>query len=577
MFKKGDTLVEVALAVGIFSMVAIAVAAVLSGSTSGAQTALETTIAREEIDTQAEALRFVQTAYAISKNDTKDNKFYDLWKSITSRAIDLSKLSSDQQNEVLNYAPTSCDSLYTSSFATSGNMFVLNPRALGTFTTSNINSVYINSTATTSGQKILQRATINPRLIYKGSTSASNTTQQDAIIDDNANTNLFRAEGIYVIAVKDANSTKVVDVADGITSNESAFYDFYIRTCWYGTDADQPSTISTVIRLYDPDVLNGGGLVRAVFDSDPIAGDYGSKPPARKVVLPEVAPRLGWTFAWEDKVTHQTYEGGAVLTNDEDNTVKVYNLRAKWTHIPYTIEYNISYPDGRTGYKTTQTCYQDETCKINPVTLTASGYVFRNWCTVYSSANNGTCSGTSYAPDYTFPTGISFPTSAFSGANRTLKLYTNWGERNETITIKATWTSNTDYDTYISGKKSNGSSFQAYYGALAPSETVNGVTRILAQLDHDGRASYSSGNWYNETFTINTLGGRDYYYYIRNWTNPGTIGGDITITVSGPYLGTKTYRSTAKSSCEYWNVFAYKNGALVDRNTCSNGSPQTSY
>ncbi|MBR2074793.1 MAG: hypothetical protein IJ977_05925, partial [Fibrobacter sp.] len=150
-------------------------------------------------------------------------------------------------------------------------------------------------------------------------------------------------------------------------------------------------------------------------------------------------------------------------------------------------------------------------------------------------------------------------------------------ERNETITIKATWTSNTDYDTYISGKKSNGSSFQAYYGALAPSETVNGVTRILAQLDHDGRASYSSGNWYNETFTINTLGGRRIIKNIRNWTNPGTIGGDITITVSGPYLGTKTYRSTAKSTCEYWNVFAYKNGALVDRNTCSNGSPQTSY
>ena len=53
MVKKGDTLVEVTLAIGIFSMIAIAVASVMSGGTASAQLALETTLAREEIDTQA--------------------------------------------------------------------------------------------------------------------------------------------------------------------------------------------------------------------------------------------------------------------------------------------------------------------------------------------------------------------------------------------------------------------------------------------------------------------------------------------------------------------------------------------
>ena len=48
--RVGDTLVEVTLAIGIFSMVAIAVVAVVSGSTSGAQSALETTVTREQID-----------------------------------------------------------------------------------------------------------------------------------------------------------------------------------------------------------------------------------------------------------------------------------------------------------------------------------------------------------------------------------------------------------------------------------------------------------------------------------------------------------------------------------------------
>ena len=63
--------------------------------------------------------------------------------------------------------------------------------------------------------------------------------------------NLFHAEGIYVMAVKDADSTNLVNES----GNKSAFYDFYIRTCWYGTDAKEPSTISTVIRLYDPDAI----------------------------------------------------------------------------------------------------------------------------------------------------------------------------------------------------------------------------------------------------------------------------------------------------------------------------------
>ena len=64
MVKKGDTLIEVLLAVGIFSMIAISVVAVMSGGTSSAQTALETTLTREEIDAQAEALRYIHDSYA---------------------------------------------------------------------------------------------------------------------------------------------------------------------------------------------------------------------------------------------------------------------------------------------------------------------------------------------------------------------------------------------------------------------------------------------------------------------------------------------------------------------------------
>ena len=86
--KEGDTLVEVSIAIGIFSMVAIAAVAVMSGSASSAQTALETTLAREEIDVQAEALRFIHSAYLSETGSNSNQKTYsDLWDEITKNAI----------------------------------------------------------------------------------------------------------------------------------------------------------------------------------------------------------------------------------------------------------------------------------------------------------------------------------------------------------------------------------------------------------------------------------------------------------------------------------------------------------
>ena len=74
--KEGDTLVEVSIAIGIFSMVAIAAVAVMSGSASSAQTALETTLAREEIDVQAEAPRFIHSAYLSETGSNNNQKIY---------------------------------------------------------------------------------------------------------------------------------------------------------------------------------------------------------------------------------------------------------------------------------------------------------------------------------------------------------------------------------------------------------------------------------------------------------------------------------------------------------------------
>lgn len=251
-YKKGDTLIEVMLAVGIFSMVAVVIVSVMSSGTSGAQTALETTLTREEIDAQAEALRFIHSAY-ISNKSTEDTRYSDLWSSITNKAVNSSNIS-NLSSDILQYTPTDCDSLYDSANPEAKlHGFIINYRQLGNanadFKNPN-NATSILFTGNSSPSK-LKAATTYPRLTF----SQSEQKNETELVDTLDNSNLYRAEGIYVIAVKDNSGTQII-YDDGNTKSKSAFYDFYIRTCWYGTDATQPSTISTVIRLYNPDIVD---------------------------------------------------------------------------------------------------------------------------------------------------------------------------------------------------------------------------------------------------------------------------------------------------------------------------------
>lgn len=374
MFKKGDTLVEVALAVGIFSLVAVSVAAVLSGSTAGAQTSLETTLAREEIDTQAEALRFVQAAYAANSN-TAGNQYATLWRNITKRAVS----SQSDYDELNNYAPSSCSGDYNSDLV-KNKAFVINPRALG----SSASSSLITSTST------LQQATTYPRLVYSTNTN---------LIENSTNTNLSRAEGIYVIAAKDPGSTNIIDLADG-SKKTSAYYDFYIRSCWYGIDSDNPSTISTVIRLYDPDVIEDLGKVFVTYDryfsyklNTEIPRHNATNNPVRYIKLEDPGTRAGWTFRWQDKYGN-SYKAGAKLINNDNSGTNYYTLSGVWQQTQYIINYNIASPNSGATTQEQQTCKIGASCRISLTPKSEPDYTFEGWCK--GGVSNGKCNGTKY-------------------------------------------------------------------------------------------------------------------------------------------------------------------------------------
>ena len=147
MFKKGDTLIEVTIAIGIFSLIAITIATVMSSGTAGSQNALETLITRQEIDAQADALRFIHESY-ITNKDPESNPYADIWNKIISKA-------QSANNAPVQFAPTTCDVLYNVGsnpnefgevFKNGG--FIINTRDLNS--TSSIIEANSNSTPNTS-------------------------------------------------------------------------------------------------------------------------------------------------------------------------------------------------------------------------------------------------------------------------------------------------------------------------------------------------------------------------------------------------------------------------------------------
>lgn len=241
--KFGDTLIEVTLAIGIFSLIAVGVVSVVSGSTSRAQVALEQTLAREEIDSQAEALRFIQSSYVNSKtfSEDPDNSDYtDIWHTITAHA----KTKMQVTDDILKFQPSTCAEIYEGNNLSNQGAFILNTRRLSSLNTEDVVIFAKDS-------KVFYESPTYPHIIYGASADDDPLLEGDM----DADSSMTRAEGIYIVAVKDPDSTNIVNGDDSTISKTAAYYDFYIRACWYRPGAEQPTTISTVMRLYDPDAI----------------------------------------------------------------------------------------------------------------------------------------------------------------------------------------------------------------------------------------------------------------------------------------------------------------------------------
>ncbi len=265
--KRGDTIIEVMFAIALFCLVAVIAISMMNSGVSSAEGTLELVATRNELNAQAEALRFVHSSYISEKSlpelsatagDTTRQQYRELWQAITSHAIDPpDDTSSDDANLLLDldgfiHDPDSdvqgCERIYDDSAGKNVlenyNAFVLNTRNLNTVLTASgaadISQSYIPAGTKNSDNSLIFRpAVLNARLVFtSGATGSSESTEEmleTAIYD-----RIKYSEGIWVIAVK-SNRTAPIN-----------FYDFYIQSCWYGPGSETPNVLDTVIRLFNP-------------------------------------------------------------------------------------------------------------------------------------------------------------------------------------------------------------------------------------------------------------------------------------------------------------------------------------
>lgn len=204
--QRGDTIIEVLFAVSVFSFVAIGGLTLMNQGSNTSQRALEITLVRQQIDAQAEALRFLHNSYvaAFQANQTSypANTPAGQW------AAMLTSIKATNLSAASNFGGyTTCPG------STPNGSFVINTRT----------AQFVDPAQTS--------------VRYKDAPVYSRLTYTDDAID--------QVHGLWIEAVRSGTSGDVNQADVG-------FIDFHIRACWSSVGLSVPMTLGTIVRLYEP-------------------------------------------------------------------------------------------------------------------------------------------------------------------------------------------------------------------------------------------------------------------------------------------------------------------------------------
>ena len=273
--KRGDTLIEVMLSISIFFFFSMLTINMMNDGINTAQRTLEAEMARNEIDAQAEALRFIHNNYVAERQKLEsESQFRTIWNKITSKAIrpsvtaaEMADTDSGKSFDINDMK--SCDEAYASNAHLDRfHAFILNTRLImpELSTDGRFRYLGLRYDSKTAGEDsladhmiiyrnndtkgVFNAPSLYPRLIFKKlvPSAGSSSNSADGSLDEGGDiyNSISRAEGVWIDAVSNI---------DTYGKTGADYYDFYIRTCWQAVGQSVPSTITTVVRLYNPEVM----------------------------------------------------------------------------------------------------------------------------------------------------------------------------------------------------------------------------------------------------------------------------------------------------------------------------------
>lgn len=201
--QRGDTLVEVLFAITVFAFVVVGALSIMNQGSAASQRSLEITLVRQQIDAQAETLRFMHDAYVAVY---RPGITFNLGDAITTPAEEWHRMlrsgitatSASEFGAVNNACPTP-----------PSQSFVMDTR----------NARFIDG----SPARLVAASTF-PQLTYNSSGVFSTS------------------QGLWVEAIR----------SPLVAGANTGFIDFHIRGCWEAPGLSQALTTGTIVRLYEP-------------------------------------------------------------------------------------------------------------------------------------------------------------------------------------------------------------------------------------------------------------------------------------------------------------------------------------
>ncbi|MFZ2125924.1 MAG: hypothetical protein WAV04_00225 [Candidatus Microsaccharimonas sp.] len=204
--ERGDTLIEVLFAISVFSFVVVGSLAIMNQGTAASQRSLEITLVRQQIDAQAETLRFMHDSYVAVY---QSGMTFDTTDATTSPAEEWYKML----NSIVATGKTSASGVSDCPATTPTGSFIVDP---------------LNVRFVASADKALPGNTF-AQIFYNSDNSFNN------------------ANGLWIEAVRSRTNT-----ADGGNQANTGYIDFHILSCWDSAGSSIPSTQGTIVRLYEP-------------------------------------------------------------------------------------------------------------------------------------------------------------------------------------------------------------------------------------------------------------------------------------------------------------------------------------